>query len=98
MFEIPEVTESRWIKDIKTRMRVFNGQIFDAVYKKYGKDNKEWHLAYLEKNFNHLLSKILKDRSIGYKEFDNFCEQYDANLDKLADKENNDKKAFPKKT
>ena len=95
-FEIPKGIKSKWVKDIKTRMRVFNSQIFDGVYAHHNKDNAEMNRIYLEKNFTHLEQKAWDDDSINILEFDDFCEQYEANLNKLKEKELTDRKAFPK--
>ena len=93
-------SKSKWVKDMNTRMRVFNTQIFEVIYKRYSKDNKEWHDAYLNYNFNHLLKRIDEDEdeeNITDKEFHDFLNQYELNLEKLKAKELTDKKAFPKK-
>lgn len=94
MYEIPEVIKSRWVKDMSTRMRVFNSQIFDGIYAHHNKDNAEMNYTYLDKNFYHLLEKMDEENITG-KPFYDFTNQYKDNLDKLKEKELTDKKAFP---
>lgn len=98
MFDMSyKVKKSKWVKDLRTRMRVFNGQIFDGIFAKHCKDNAEMNYNYLQKNYDRLESKAYFDESVDNEEFYNFCDTYDLNLDKLKKKELIDKKAFPPK-
>ena len=79
-------SKSRWVKDMRTRMRVFNGQIFDNIFARHAKDIADMHYAYLTYNFNRLVEKALRDDSISPKEYSDFVEQYEENLQKLYHK------------
>lgn len=93
--ENPTPTESKWVKDTRTRMRVFNGDIFDIIHERYAKDNKEWHDEYLAYNFIHLNSLAYFDDEISNDEYQKWIKEYDTNLAKLVTKEQTNKKAFP---
>ena len=87
--------ESMWVKDTSTRMRVFNGQIFEDILNKYSKDNKDWCDEYLAYNFNRLNTLAYFDDEITNEEFQLWINEYDGNVVLLAEKERTDKKAFP---
>ena len=98
MFDMSyKVKKSKWVKDLRTRMKVFNSQIFDSIFAKHCKNNAEMNYNYLQKNYDRLEGKAYFDESVDNEEFYNFCDTYDLNLDKLKKKELIDKKAFPDK-
>ena len=73
-------------------MRVFNGDLFDTIYERYSKANKEWHDKFLEYNFNHLNTLAYFDDSVGHDEYFDFVAKYESNMNKLQAKELKDKK------
>ena len=75
--------ESKWVKSMSTRMRVFNTQIFENVYEGHCKDNAELNYAYMEKTFNKLRVDAYFDETVSHREYYNFCDQFEANRDKL---------------
>lgn len=87
--------ESMWVKDTSTRMRVFNGQIFDVIHERYSAGNKERHNEFLAYNFNRLNTLAYFDDEITNEEFQLWINKYDSNMVLLAEKERTDKKAFP---
>ena len=80
------IKESKWVKSMSTRMRVFNDQIFDNVYEGHCKDNAEMNYVYMEKTFNKLHADAYYDESVDNAEYYDFCDQYEKNLQKLYKK------------
>lgn len=75
--------ESKWVKSMSTRMRVFNAQIFENVYNGHCKDNAEMNYAYMEKTFNKLHSEAYFDETIDNDEYWDFCKQFEINRAEL---------------
>ena len=75
--------ESKWVKSMSTRMRVFNTQIFENVYEGHCKDNAALNYAYMEKTFNKLHVDAYFDETVSHREYYDFCDQFEANRDKL---------------
>ena len=79
--------ESKWVKSMSTRMRVFNTQIFENVYAGHCKENSHMNYAYMEKTFNKLHVDAYFDEDVSHREYYDFCDQFEANRDKLHAKE-----------
>ena len=82
-----KITESKWIKSMSTRMRVFNTQIFENILEGHCKDNAEMNYNYMEKTFNKLDTDAYYDESISHKEYYDFGDQFEVNRDKVHAKE-----------
>lgn len=84
--ETPAIRKSKWVKDLRTRMRVFNTQIFQNVYEGHAKDNAEMNYQFMTKTFNKLKEKAAVDDDITEFEYIQFDEQYNINFGKLLTK------------
>ena len=80
-------TESKWVKSMSTRMRVFNTQIFQNILEGHCKNNAEMNYAYMKKTFNKLHVKAYYNDDISNTEYFDFCLTFEKNLDKLHAKE-----------
>ena len=87
LIEAQHMKESKWVKSMSTRMRVFNTQIFENVYDGHCKENAEMNYAYMEKTFNKLHCDAYQDLAISNEEYYDFCDQFKINRDKLHAKE-----------
>ncbi|MCK5520335.1 MAG: hypothetical protein KAI81_04420 [Candidatus Marinimicrobia bacterium] len=76
-------TESRWVKSILTRMRVFNTQIFDNVYDGLTPDNAEMVYKYMNKNFLHLNSLAYFDDDIDAADYIEWIRKFELNIIEL---------------
>ena len=81
------IKESKWVKSMSTRMRVFNTQIFENVYNGHCKDNADMNYAYVEKTFNKLHATAYSDETISNVEYYDFCDQFRMNVIELYYKE-----------
>lgn len=86
LIDASPLKESKWVKSMSTRMRVFNTQIFENVFNGHCKDNAELNYAYMEKTFNKLHVDAYYDETISHREYYNFCDEYKKNLQELYNK------------
>ena len=83
LIDVSYEPKSRWVKNMSTRMRVFNGQIFDDLFEGHCKENSHMNYAYMEKTFNKLHVDAYFDETISHREYYDFCDQFEVNRDKL---------------
>ena len=81
--EVEPPKESKWVKTVAIRMRVFNTQIFENIYEGHTKLNAKMNYDYMEKTFDRLSSKAWSDKSIHTEDYMDWVEQYDVNTIKL---------------
>lgn len=84
ILDVKALKESKWVKSLKTRMRVFNTQIFANVLEGHCKDNAEMNYAYMAKNFLKLRNMAILDESITDNEYYAFVKQYNNNFEELV--------------
>ena len=83
ILEIEPQIKSRWVKNISTRMRVFNTQIFDNVYEGFNKENAEMVFTYMYKNVSHLNSIAYFEDNIDNDEYISWIKQFEFNVIEL---------------